>query len=126
MINLLQELHKQRFIHRDLKLSNFTIGRKEKNNKIYLIDFGLGKKYMDRDKNHINFKEQKKFVGNVKYCSLNCHQLYEQSRRDDLESVCYIMMHMVKGTLPWLNIKASNKEEKYEKIHKIKMKNNND
>lgn len=87
-----------------------------------MIDFGLAKKYMDREGKHLTCRENKRFVGNVKYCSINSHLGIEQSRRDDLESVCYVLLHLTKGSLPWLSLKGHTKDEKYEKIQKSKMK----
>jgi serine/threonine protein kinase len=60
-------------IHRDIKPANFSIGKGIRSNVIYMIDFGLCKKFMDREGKHMSLRENKKFVGNVKYCSVNAH-----------------------------------------------------
>lgn len=71
---------------------------------------------MDREERHSSYKEGKKFVGNVKYCSLNSHLGVEQSRRDDLESVAYLLIYLAKGSLPWQQLKGHTREEKQEKV----------
>ena len=73
----------------------------DKKNKIcYLIDFGLCKKYKDSQGNHIKLKDGKGLVGTARYVSINAHKGMEQSRRDDLESLGYVFVYLLKGTLP--------------------------
>ena len=69
--------------------------------EIYLIDFGLAKKYRDSEMNHHPFAKTKAFVGTRRYVSVNAHMKIEQSRRDDLESLGYILIYLLKGRLPW-------------------------
>jgi len=66
-----------------------------------LIDFGLAKYYIDSEGNHIPFFEKKGLIGTARYASVNCHLGHEQSRRDDLEGLGYIVLYFAKGTLPW-------------------------
>ena len=109
-------MHNKGFIYRDIKPENFLMG-KDKNSKIaFLIDFGLCKRYKDSQDNHIKFKDNKGLVGTARYVSINTHKGVEQSRRDDLESLGYVFIYLLKGTLPWKGINAETKEEKYEKI----------
>lgn len=118
----IQAFHKKNYLHRDIKPENFVIGSKEEDLDIYLIDFGLSRAYLTEDGHHIPFKDKKGMVGTARYVSINTHLGCEQSRRDDLESIGYILIYFVKGSLPWQNLPAKNKEEKYEKILDIKRK----
>ena len=122
IISRIQSFHKRNYLHRDIKPENFVIGSDEEDNHIYLIDFGLSRSFISEDGHHIPFKDKKGMVGTARYVSVNTHLGYEQARRDDLESIGYILIYFVKGTLPWQNLPAKNKEEKYEKILDIKRK----
>ena len=124
ILKRIQTLHENNFIHRDIKPENFTIGLKKMNNTIYMIDYGLTRKYCDSHKNHIPYKEGKNLTGTALYASIYTHKGIEQSRRDDLESLGYMMVYFCKGELPWMDVKAKNKAGKYKKImeKKIEMK----
>ena len=124
ILKRIKTLHDNNFIHRDIKPENFTIGLKKMNNIIYMIDYGLTRKYCDSHKKHIPYKEGKSLTGTALYASIYTHKGIEQSRRDDLESLGYMMIYFCKGELPWMNVKANNKAGKYKKImeKKIQMK----
>ena len=124
MILLIQYMHERHFIHRDIKPENFLIGSEtnKKNNIIYLIDFGLSKKYRDpKTKEHIPYSGDRELVGTARYVSINTHLGIEQSRRDDLESIGYVLIYLLKGSLPWQGFQGKNEHEKYEKIAEKKM-----
>ena len=86
-----------------------------------MIDFGLGKKFMSSKGKHVEFRIGRSMTGTARYASINAHMGYEQSRRDDLEAIGYMMVYLVKGKLPWCGLKAKNVKEKYEKIEKVKV-----
>lgn len=89
---------------------------------VHLIDFGLSKKYRDfKTHQHIPYKENKNLTGTARYASINAHLGIEQSRRDDLEAIGYVLIYFAQGYLPWQGIKANNKNEKYQKIMEKKM-----
>lgn len=122
-ISRVEYVHSKHYIHRDIKPDNFLMGLGRKSNVCYLIDFGLAKKYKDnKSLNHIPYKENKNLTGTARYASINSHLGVEQSRRDDLESIGYVLVYMLRSSLPWQGIKANNnKQEKYHKIMERKM-----
>jgi hypothetical protein len=98
------------------------MGTAKKGHHVYLIDFGLAKKYRDHKTHvHIQYKENKQLTGTARYASVNTHLGIEQSRRDDLESIAYVLVYFMKGTLPWQGLKAATKMQKYERISEKKM-----
>lgn len=109
-------------IHRDIKPENFLIGLKPNKNTIYLVDFGLAKRFRDPSNGeHIPYRDGKHMTGTVRYASIYTHLGIEQSRRDDLESLVYNMLYFCNGDLPWQGIKAKNQKEKYNKIMERKI-----
>merc|ERR1711977_48339 len=122
MINRIEYVHAKNFIHRDIKPDNFLIGLGKKANQVHIIDFGLAKKYRDpKTQQHIPYRENKNLTGTARYASVNTHLGIEQSRRDDLEAVGYVLMYFIRGSLPWQGLKANSKKEKYEKIMERKI-----
>jgi serine/threonine protein kinase len=115
-------LHSKRIIHRDLKPENFLIGNQ--NNNLYLIDYGLCKLYKNAQGQHIPENHNKKLIGTIRYASLNAHIGHELSRRDDLESIGYILIYFMKGKLPWQGIgdASLSKAKKYQLIYECKAK----
>ncbi|MEQ2199865.1 Casein kinase I isoform epsilon, partial [Xenoophorus captivus] len=106
----------------DVKPDNFLMGLGKKGNLVYIIDFGLAKKYRDaRTHQHIPYRENKNLTGTARYASINTHLGIEQSRRDDLESLGYVLMYFNLGSLPWQGLKAATKRQKYERISEKKM-----
>lgn len=115
-------MHEQNLIHRDIKPENFTVGLKKKETTIYLIDYGLARRYYDKRTNsHIAYKEGKQITGTVRFASIYTHIGIEQSRRDDLEALGYMFVYFLKGDLPWQNLAGKNKKEKYQKIKEKKI-----
>ena len=101
MIKRVEYIHSRRIIHRDMKPDNFTIGEGRNSHRIFIIDFGLAKKFMSSKGDHIKYREGKGLTGTARYASINTHLGIEQSRRDDLESLGYVFIYFLKGKLPW-------------------------
>lgn len=121
-ISRVEYVHNRSFIHRDIKPDNFLMGLGKRANQVNIIDFGLAKKYRDPKTHiHIPYRENKNLTGTARYASINTHLGIEQSRRDDMESLGYVMMYFMRGSLPWQGLKAATKRQKYEKISEKKM-----
>lgn len=117
LIRRLEYLHERNLVHRDVKPDNFLMGVGKKSNVVYVIDFGLAKKYKDsRYGTHLEYRENKQLTGTARYASLSTHLGIEQSRRDDLESLGYVLLYLLRGGLPWQGLKAKDKNQKYSRI----------
>jgi serine/threonine protein kinase len=122
ILTRIEFIHSKNFIHRDIKPDNFLIGKNQKKSIIYVIDFGLAKRYKDpKNGIHIPYRDGKNLTGTERFASINTHLGIEQSRRDDLESIGYCLIYFIKGELPWQGLKAKVLEERYSRIMETKI-----
>ncbi|KAJ3164731.1 casein kinase I [Geranomyces variabilis] len=149
MIKLIQSVHENNLVYRDIKPDNFLIGRIPRYNEkvtddasatdpysilenhsvekpspasqIYIVDFGMVKQYRDpRTQVHIPFREKKSLSGTARYMSVNTHLGREQGRRDDMEALCHVFFYLLNSHLPWQGLKAASNRQKYERIGEVK------
>jgi len=124
MIDRLQYVHECGLLYRDIKPHNFLMGLGEKGcGRVYLVDFGLAKRYRDDSTGShakLKIKKGRGVTGTVRYSSVFVHEGYDASRRDDLTSLGYVLLHFLRGDLPWLGLSAKNKKAKHELIRKKK------
>lgn len=125
MLSRIQALHKSGYLHRNIKPDNFWMGVNENKHICYLIDFSLAKKYV-KDNKLIPFKKGKWMTSALRYASVNSMLGFEQSRRDDLESIGYLLIYLAKGELPWQKLNAKSKDDLYRQVLKLKLDALND
>ena len=117
MLQRIEFVHNNSFLHRDIKPDNFLMGHGSNQHILYIIDFGLSKRFIDpKTGKHIPYRDGKSLTGTARYASLNTHIGHEQSRRDDIESIAFVMIYFIKGKLPWQGVSGKDKDEKYKKI----------
>lgn len=118
MLHVVSKVHAQRLVHRDIKPDNFVVGvSPEEKGKLFLIDFGLSKCYWNPSQNkHIPFRDDKHLTGTGRYASIGNHKGFEQSRRDDLEAIGYVLIYFLKGGLPWQSQKDKSRRTRYQKM----------
>ena len=79
--------------------------------RIHIIDFGLSKQYRDPETNiHISFRDGLPLIGTARYASVNALIGVELSRRDDIESLSYILIYLMRGSLPWQGTKGEKRQ----------------
>lgn len=110
VLKILQNLHSNGLVHRDIKPDNFLFGIGEKSNQIYIIDFGFCKVY-EHNGIHIDSYRVGGLIGSLDYASISAHNYCQVSRKDDIESLCYMLIYLYMGKLDWQVDNLSNNEE---------------
>ncbi|KAI7870291.1 kinase-like domain-containing protein [Mucor mucedo] len=122
LVDRIEYLHDKGILHLDLKPENIAIGANENDrNTVYLLDFGLSKYYRN-GKSHIPAAKKVPFKGTICFASVNAHKKLQQSRRDDIESLVYVIVYLMKGSLPWIDFKNNYKGSKHRQVLKEKEK----
>ena len=97
-------MHRAGYVHADLNPTNFLFelgDLQEATNSVYIVDFGLSRKFIDEKRYHLPMKRNQGIRGTLSFISMNTHSGMTMSRRDDIESLAYVTMYLVKGILPW-------------------------
>jgi serine/threonine protein kinase len=124
LLDRIEAVHQHSYIHRDIKPDNLLMGLNDKSHVVHIVDFGLAKKYRDpKTLTHKSFSTREDLTGTARYASINAHKFYEQTRRDDLESVGYILVYFLRGSLPWQGLQAKDDKEKHRNILESKVRN---
>ncbi|CAD8047021.1 unnamed protein product [Paramecium sonneborni] len=119
LVEVLDEIHQKGVLHRDLKPENIMI---DENNRFYIIDYGISKVFMRKNGAHLPFKDRQPFIGTSRYASIAAHKGNELGRKDDLESLIYILLYFYFGKLPWQNVKHIPNDQKIVQVGDIKQK----
>jgi serine/threonine protein kinase len=118
LLQRLEYLHAKGVVHQDIKPENCVWGIRERQHHLYLIDFGLSKRYYDR--RHIRMHQHSGLIGTARYASVHAHVGLEQSRRDDLEAAGHMLLYFLRGSLPWSGLAAKTMPDKLRLIQKKK------
>ena len=123
LLQALQHVHEKGMIHRDLKPQNMMLSTDKNDSRVYLIDFGLSKRFLDPVTGHVEYARNRKgLTGTPRYASVSSHLGAEQSRRDDLESLVYILLYLRVGRVPWQGLPGKTKKEKYKRVREMKQR----
>lgn len=118
LLKRFEVIHQNRILYCDVKPENFLFGTDT--NTVYIIDFGLSQFYRDENGQHIPYRHISEIVGTTRYMSINAHKCIQQSRRDDLEAVCYVIIYFLRGSLPWSGLKLPSFDQHNAKICNLK------
>lgn len=122
LISNIEYIHFKNYIHRNIKPENFLIGLGKKSHKIFTIDFALSRVFRDpKNLEHLPYTENKKLIGSSRFASVTAHKGIDQTRRDDLESIGYLLLYFLKGNLPWQQIDEESFQNQLNEIKERKM-----
>jgi len=120
-LTCIEKIHSRHIIHQDLKPDNLLIGVGHGSHQVHIIDFGLSKLYRDPQTNiHIGYHDGLPLIGTARFASINAQMGIELSRRDDIESLVYILIYFLCGSLPWQDLNFKGKKRQAE-VHKKKL-----
>jgi len=115
LLTRIEYIHSKSLVHRDVKPDNFLVGTGRQGNTVYAIDFGLAEDYR-------TVHSRGRHEGTCRYASISFHNGEEQYRRDDLESLGYVLVYFLRGSLPWQGLKASRGESRTKLVKEMKIK----
>ena len=114
-------MHDRHYVHLDIKPDNFALGIGKWSNRVFLIDFGLAQLFRNpATRSHTAQTKGSSVIGTVRYSSINCHLGLTPSQRDDLESLVYVIVYLVKGRLPWQGITVLPGQVHEDEVMKLK------
>jgi serine/threonine protein kinase len=120
-LSILESLHDQHYIHLDVKPDNFMLGIGKSSNQVFLIDFGLARLFCNPATHcHTAQINGSSVIGTIRYSSINCHLGLTPSRRDDLESLAYVIVYLAKGSLPWQGIVVEPGQSHEDEVLRVK------
>ncbi|EDR13229.1 uncharacterized protein LACBIDRAFT_167793, partial [Laccaria bicolor S238N-H82] len=120
LIPTIRYIHSKDFVHRDIKPGNLLLGAKDNETSVYIVDFGIARRYRNpRNGAHIPFLDGKSVVGTVRYLSLNTHFGMAQTRRDDIECLAYSLLDCLRD-LPWGNIRGGSPKQFEDRVREKK------
>ncbi len=123
MVSRREHVHSRSFVHCDIKPDNFLMGASKtvKTGTVHLIDFGLARAYRNPNSyQHFPCSDDNSFNGTARYASLNTHLGATPSRRDDLESLGYVLVYLLAGGLPWQGLRAASEARRRDLIRDAK------
>lgn len=120
ILRLIRAVHETGIIHRDIKPNNFIFGKQDPET-LYILDFGLSRRYINKKGVHMPSRTGRSLIGTARYASINMHMGLEPSRRDDLESIGYMLVYLVKGRLPWQGFRKKKGKSDLKRIGECKM-----
>jgi len=115
LLTRIEYIHSKSLVHRDVKPDNFLVGTGRQGNTVYAVDFGLAEDYR-------TVHSRGRHEGTCRYASISFHNGEEQYRRDDLESLGYVLVYFLRGSLPWQGLKASRGESRTKLVKEMKIK----
>jgi serine/threonine protein kinase len=123
MLEIIWRIHDAGIVHRDIKPENFMFKKIGEEKKLHIIDFGLSRFYM-KGNNHVENTKNRSIVGTIRYISLNVHEGDVYSRRDDIVSIMYVIIYLIKGNLPWMGLvaKKGDTRTKDQLVYSVKSK----
>lgn len=123
ILEIISRIHDAGIVHRDIKPENFMFSVSEEEKKLHVIDFGLSRFYM-KGNSHVENTYSCSIVGTIRYISLNVHEGNVYSRRDDIISIMYVIIYLIKGNLPWMGLVAikGDTRTKDELVYSVKSK----
>ncbi|KAJ7629726.1 CK1/CK1/CK1-D protein kinase [Mycena polygramma] len=122
LISIIEDIHSRCFIHRGIKPANFVMGIGKRGNQVNVIDFGLAKKFRDPKTHlHIPYRENRSRSGTLCYLSIATHLGVENARRDDVESLAFVLIYFLRGALPWQGLKGVTKRHEFDRVMEKKM-----
>ncbi|KAG1844790.1 kinase-like domain-containing protein [Suillus subluteus] len=103
LLSRLEYIHSHNYVHGDIKPQNVLVGLGHLRHTAFIIDFGIAKEYWNTaTRVHIPFRQNQRLTGTPAFASINNHLGVDPGRRDDLESLTYMLIYLLHGSLPWL------------------------